>query len=46
MSKSLAADLRNWLIEPEFSKEQRIPLMSELDKKQRELVTTRTEKQD
>ena len=44
MSKSLAADLRNWLIEPEFSKEQRIPLMSELDKKQRELVTTRTEK--
>lgn len=42
MSKVIAADLRNWLVEPEFSREQRIPLMAELDKKQRDLVTSRT----
>ncbi len=44
MNKVLAADLRNWLVEPEFSIEQRIPLMAELDKRQKQLVMTRTEK--
>lgn len=42
MSADLADDLRNWLVEPEFSKEQRIPLHRELDSKQREIVETRT----
>ena len=41
MNDDLAKDLRNWLIEPDFSKTQRQPL--ELDKNQRLLATTRTE---
>ena len=38
-----AADLRHWLVEPEFSREQRIPLLYELDPKQQSLVHSRTE---
>jgi len=40
MSEDLAKDLRNWLVEPEFSKTQRQPI--ELDINQRSFVTTRT----
>lgn len=40
MSEDTAKDLRNWLIEPEVSAEQRQPL--EINSKQRELITTRT----
>lgn len=42
MNNTLAADLRNWLVEPEFSREQRIPLMMELDKQQQILIQSRT----
>lgn len=38
-----AADLRHWLVEPEFSREQRVPLLHELDPKQQSLVHSRTE---
>lgn len=38
-----AADLRHWLVEPEFSREQRMPLINELDAKQLSLVNSRTE---
>jgi hypothetical protein len=38
-----ADDLRHWLVEPEFSREQRIPLGQELDHKQQSLVTSRPE---
>lgn len=41
MTKETADDLRAWLKEPAFSQEQRRPL--ELDERQRELVSTRTE---
>lgn len=41
MSADIADDLRAWLKEPAFSKEQRLPL--ELDSRQRDLATTRTE---
>jgi hypothetical protein len=41
MSSAIAADLRGWLKEPFFSQEQRTPL--ELDSRQRELATTRTD---
>lgn len=41
MSSAIADDLRGWLKEPCFSQEQRTPL--ELDARQRELVTTRTD---
>lgn len=41
MSESLAADLRGWLVEPDFSHQQRLPLG--LDKAQRQLATSRTE---
>jgi hypothetical protein len=37
-----AIDLRHWLVEPEFSREQRVPLLSLLDQRQKELVETRT----
>lgn len=40
MSPELAQDLRHWLVEPEFSAEQR--RTPALDSKQRELVETRT----
>ena len=41
MTSELAADFRNWLIEPEFSAEQREELF--VDTNQRKLITTRTE---
>jgi len=41
MSEAIADDLRGWLKEPFFSQEQRTPL--ELDARQRELATTRTD---
>lgn len=41
MSPEIAADLRAWLSEPSFSKDQRSPL--ELSSRQRELITTRTD---
>jgi hypothetical protein len=40
MNPMLAADIRNWLVEPDFSKTQRKPI--ELDTNQRGLVTSRT----
>lgn len=40
MRPELAADLRSWLIEPDFAREQRRPL--ELDRAQRNLADTRT----
>lgn len=42
MSPEVAADLRHWLVEPEFSAEQRRPLMNDLTPVQRRLVTSRT----
>ncbi|MBF0586720.1 NERD domain-containing protein [Prosthecochloris sp. N3] len=41
MSSAIADDLRGWLKEPFFSQEQRTPL--ELDARQRDLATTRTD---
>ena len=41
MNDDIADDLRGWLKEPFFSQEQRQPL--ELDQRQRELATTRTD---
>ncbi len=41
MGEKHATDLRHWLVEPEFSREQRVPLMKELDEKQRDIVNTR-----
>lgn len=41
MSPMIADDLRGWLKEPAFSQEQRLPL--QMDAKQRDLATTRTE---
>ena len=41
MNAEMAKDLRNWLVEPDFSASQRQPL--ELDNNQRLFVTTRTE---
>lgn len=40
MNESLAKDLRNWLVEPDFASTQRQPL--ELNEQQRYFVTTRT----
>ena len=40
MSEDLAADLRGWLVEPDFATEQREPLL--LDARQEELAKTRT----
>lgn len=40
MNDCMYKDLRNWLVEPDFSEAQRRPL--ELDKEQRALVTSRT----
>ncbi|MFL1809316.1 UvrD-helicase domain-containing protein [Plesiomonas shigelloides] len=40
MNDDMYKDLRNWLVEPDFSEAQRQPL--ELDKEQRALVTSRT----
>lgn len=40
MTTALADDLRGWLVEPDFSKEQRTPLT--LDSHQRQLAETRT----
>lgn len=41
-SQGNALDLRHWLAEPEFSREQRRPLLQELDARQRDLVSSRT----
>ncbi len=41
MNTEMAKDLRNWLVEPDFSASQRQPL--ELDRNQRLFVTSRTE---
>lgn len=41
MTADVAEDLRAWLREPAFSREQRLPL--EMDARQRDLATTRTE---
>ena len=41
MTPSHAADLRGWLVEPDFSIKQRMPL--EMDARQRSLAETRTE---
>jgi len=41
MTPELAADLRNWLVEPDVSETQRTPLI--LSKEQEHLATTRTE---
>lgn len=41
MDEKHATDLRHWLVEPEFSREQRVPLLQGLDAKQRDLVNTR-----
>ncbi len=40
MYPALASDLRGWLVEPDFAKEQRKPL--KLDSRQRELANSRT----
>ena len=42
MSPEVAADLRHWLVEPDFAAEQRRPLIADLSPQQRTLVTTRT----
>lgn len=38
-----AIDLRHWLVEPEVSREQRRPLLEELDSRQKALVSSRTD---
>jgi len=43
MSPDFAQDLRSWLVEPDFSSTQRKPLRRDMDKKQLELVNTRTD---
>ena len=43
MTREIYNDFKPWLIEPEFSSEQRIYLINELDAKQKELALTRTE---
>ena len=42
MDPRQAEDLRHWLVEPEVSREQRGPLLSGLDKRQLDLINTRT----
>lgn len=41
MSENLAADLRGWLVEPDFAKTQRTPLV--LDPNQKQLASSRTQ---
>ena len=41
-SSGNAIDLRHWLVEPEFSREQRRPLLQDLDARQRAVVSART----
>lgn len=41
-SSGNALDLRHWLVEPAFSREQRRPLLQELDTRQRAVVSART----
>lgn len=41
-SSGNAFDLRHWLVEPEFSREQRRPLLLELDARQRAVVSAST----
>ncbi len=41
MSAEMAKDLKNWLVEPDFSASQRLPI--ELDNNQRSFVTSRTQ---
>lgn len=43
MNDDIYDDLRHWLVEPEFSSEQRIKLIDELEPRQKELALTRTE---
>jgi hypothetical protein len=43
MSEDVAEDLRHWLVEPEPPRDQRRNGFDDLDKKQREIVTTRTD---
>ncbi len=38
MSEERAADLRNWLVEPEFTRDQRKPLVETLTPRQRDIV--------
>lgn len=45
MTEDVAKDLRHWLVEPEPSKDQRRNAFDELDKTQREIVSTRTKKE-
>ncbi|MGB8991969.1 MAG: UvrD-helicase domain-containing protein [Desulfobaccales bacterium] len=42
MNQTLAQDLRNWLVEPDYSESQRQPLEKELDHNQIALVKSRT----
>lgn len=44
MTEELAKDLRNWLVEPDFSETQRISLENDLDREQKKYVLTRTER--
>ena len=41
-SPDSASDLRHWLVEPEFDREQRRPLIQDLDARQQALVGSRT----
>lgn len=43
MNDKIYTDFKPWLIEPEYSAEQRILLINELDSQQKKLVLTRTE---
>jgi hypothetical protein len=43
MNEELSKDLRNWLVEPDFSETQRISLENDLDREQKRYVLTRTE---
>jgi len=43
MNEDISQDLRNWLIEPDYSETQRISLEKDLDPEQKKFVLTRTE---
>ena len=43
MNLKIYNDLKHWLVEPEYSAEQRIPLIKELNKKQLDLALSRNE---
>lgn len=42
MDEVRAADLRNWLVEPEFARDQRTPLIDSLTTKQRDVIFNKT----